>query len=119
VLGNEREEDQYEEPVPVLPLHPPEALAATAALARRLLHGGRGNAVVDRRHGERKRGRKRGDEGEKKGRRKKMMWGPHVSKWREECSRGSLDYTKIRRPVSGPKSIKYVENGTSQAKNEL
>ena len=50
--------------------------------------------------------------------RKKMMWGPQVRRG-ENKDRGSLDHTKIRRPVSGPKSIKYVENGTSQAKNEL
>jgi hypothetical protein len=34
-------------------------------------------------------------------------------------SRGNLDYTKIRRPASRPKSIKYVQNGTSQGKSEL
>ena len=48
-----------------------------------------------------------------------MMWGPQVRRGKNKDSRGSLNHTKIRRHVSGPKSIKYVHNGTSQAKNEL
>ena len=56
---------------------------------------------------------------EKKERRKKMMWDPHVSQWREERQPGSLDHTEILRSASGLRSIKYVQNGTSQAKNEL
>ena len=48
------------------------------------------------------------------------MWGLNVSGWRENRgSRGSLDHTEIQRPASGPRSIKYVQNGTSQANNEL
>jgi hypothetical protein len=38
---------------------------------------------------------------------------------RKRGSKANLDHMKIQRPVSGPKSIKYVHNGTSQAKNEL
>ena len=35
--------------------------------------------------------------------------GPHVSQWGERRgSRGNLDHAKIRRPASGPKSIKDV-----------
>ena len=41
----------------------------------------------------------REDEGEKKGR-KKMMWGPQVRRGKNKDSRGSLNHTKIRRPVS-------------------